>query len=112
MVYDPTDVFLPAATVKNTCAVPPEDSMTLVELSLTVGVCGVVGVIEAEMLIVPVNPELAIVRVELPIEELVVPLRIVRLFGIAETEIACEGTIKVMIAICVRDPLVAVTPIV
>ena len=55
-MYDPMEVFLPAATVKNTCAIPPEESVTLIELSLTVGMCGVVGVIEAEMLIVPVNP--------------------------------------------------------
>ena len=50
------------------------------------------------MLTVPVNPELTMLRVETPIEEFVEPLRIVRAFGIAETEKACEGTIKVIVA--------------
>lgn len=54
--YDPMEVFLPAATVMNTCAIPPEERVTLVELSLTVGLCGAVRVIEVETLIVPVKP--------------------------------------------------------
>ena len=98
-VYEPMGVFLPAATVRNTFDVPPGASVTLVELSLTVGLCGAVGVIEAEMLTVPANPELTIVRVELPIEEFVEPLRIVRSFGIAETERTGDGTIKVIVVI-------------
>jgi len=55
-VYVPTVVFLPAATVKTAVPVPPEDSVTLFELRLSEGLCGEVGDIEADMLMVPLNP--------------------------------------------------------
>jgi len=71
-VYDPVEVFLPAATVKNTVAVPPEERVRLVELSETVGGCGAFGVIDADMLIVPLKPfRLARVRMETAIVEFV-----------------------------------------
>jgi hypothetical protein len=71
-VYDPVEVFLPAATVKNTVAVPPEESVRLVELRETVGGCGAFGVIDVDMLIVPLKPfRLASVRMETAIVEFV-----------------------------------------
>jgi len=71
-VYVPVEVFFPAATVRNAVALPPDDIVRLFELSLTVGLCGVLGVIEAEMVIVPVNPfRLARERVETATEEFV-----------------------------------------
>lgn len=71
-VYDPTEVFLPAANVKNTCAVPPEESERLFELRVTVGGCGAFGVMDVDILMVPLKPfRLARVRVETAIVEFV-----------------------------------------
>lgn len=93
-------MFLLAATVKNTCAVPPEERVRLVELRVTVGPCGAFGVMDVKMLMVPLNPpRLATVRVETPVEEFVEPLRMVRTFGDAEAWKSSEGIIKVIVAV-------------
>jgi hypothetical protein len=71
-LYVPVEVFLPTATVKDAVALPPEDNVRLLELRLAVGLCRAVGVIEADMLIGPVNPfRLVRVRVETEMEEFV-----------------------------------------
>ena len=92
-------MFFPAATVKNTCAVPPEESVRLVELRVSVGSCGAFGVMAVEMLTVPLKPMLVTVRVETAIDEFVEPLRIVRAFGFSVMWKSWEGTITVIVAV-------------
>ncbi len=71
-VYVPVDVFLLAAIVKNSVAVPPGDNVRLFELRVTEGSCWPIGVIELDMLMGPLNPpRLVRVRVETAIDEFV-----------------------------------------
>ena len=92
-------MFLPAATVKNTCAVPPEESVRLAELRVSVGPCGAFGVMAVEMLTVPLKPMLVTVRMETASDEFVEPLRIVRALGMGEMWKSWEGTITLIVAV-------------